>query len=280
MSPIKNMSRTVTRDLELHGQTLHEGDQVVLMYPAANRDPAVFDDPDQLDVRRDPNPHLAFGFGPHFCMGASLARLELQVMFTELHAPASRPAPRRRADAAAVVQLHLGTGGHARGLHPVRNDGDMTSDWVTTAASAVQPGERVRLPSGDEMTATRVDRRFMGMDTMVAIIEDTTEGWFKRPLASDAKVEVQRPADRSDRRAADPDPVRRADDAGRRTPARRSWSSTFASKCGLTPHYAGLQRLHERYADAGFTVLGFPCNQFGGQEPGTHEEIAELCSTS
>ena len=53
-----------------------------------------------------------------------------------------------------------------------------------------------------------------------------------------------------------------------------------ASKCGLTPHYEGLQRLHERYADAGFTVLGFPCNQFGGQEPGTHEEIAELCSTT
>ena len=101
VSPIKNMSRTVTRDLELHDQTLHEGDQVVLMYPAANRDPAVFDDPDRLDVRRDPNPHLAFGFGPHFCMGASLARLELLVMFTELtrRLPdlhlAGEPMPRR-----------------------------------------------------------------------------------------------------------------------------------------------------------------------------------------
>jgi cytochrome P450 family 142 subfamily A polypeptide 1 len=84
VSPIKNMSRTVSRDAELRGETLHEGDQVILMYPAANRDPAVFDAPDQLDVRRDPNPHLAFGFGPHFCMGASLARLELQVMFSEL----------------------------------------------------------------------------------------------------------------------------------------------------------------------------------------------------
>jgi cytochrome P450 family 142 subfamily A polypeptide 1 len=84
VSPIKNMARTVTRDIELHGQTLHEGEQVILMYPAANRDPAVFDDPDRFDVRRDPNPHLAFGFGPHFCMGASLARLELKVMFSEL----------------------------------------------------------------------------------------------------------------------------------------------------------------------------------------------------
>jgi cytochrome P450 family 142 subfamily A polypeptide 1 len=84
VSPIKNMARTVTRDIQRHGETLREGDQVVLMYPAANRDPSVFDDPDRFDVRRDPNPHLAFGFGPHFCMGASLARLELRVMFSEL----------------------------------------------------------------------------------------------------------------------------------------------------------------------------------------------------
>jgi cytochrome P450 family 142 subfamily A polypeptide 1 len=84
VSPIKNMSRTVTREYEMHGQTMHEGDQVMLMYPSANRDSAVFDDPDRFDVRRDPNPHLAFGFGPHFCMGASLARLELKVMFGEL----------------------------------------------------------------------------------------------------------------------------------------------------------------------------------------------------
>jgi cytochrome P450 family 142 subfamily A polypeptide 1 len=84
VSPIKNMSRTATREYELRGQTLHEGDQLILMYPSANRDAAVFDDPDRFDVRRDPNPHLAFGFGPHFCMGASLARIELKVMFSEL----------------------------------------------------------------------------------------------------------------------------------------------------------------------------------------------------
>ena len=53
-----------------------------------------------------------------------------------------------------------------------------------------------------------------------------------------------------------------------------------ASKCGLTPQYEGLERLHERFADQGFAVVGFPCNQFGGQEPGTADEIAEFCSAT
>lgn len=53
-----------------------------------------------------------------------------------------------------------------------------------------------------------------------------------------------------------------------------------ASKCGLTPQYAGLEKLHERYAGQGFTVLGVPCNQFMGQEPGSSEEIAEFCSAT
>jgi glutathione peroxidase len=53
-----------------------------------------------------------------------------------------------------------------------------------------------------------------------------------------------------------------------------------ASKCGLTPQYTGLERLHEQYHDRGFEVVGFPCNQFGGQEPGTPDEIATFCSTT
>jgi glutathione peroxidase len=53
-----------------------------------------------------------------------------------------------------------------------------------------------------------------------------------------------------------------------------------ASKCGLTPQYTGLEKIHERYAERGFSVIGFPCNQFGEQEPGTPEEIATFCSTS
>lgn len=53
-----------------------------------------------------------------------------------------------------------------------------------------------------------------------------------------------------------------------------------ASQCGLTPHYAGLQALHEKYADQGLVVLGFPCNQFGSQEPGAEDEIAQFCETN
>lgn len=84
VTPILNMRRTVTEDHELHGQQLHVGDEVLLMYGAANRDERVFDRPEELDVARTPNHHVAFGFGTHFCLGASLARLELRVMFEEL----------------------------------------------------------------------------------------------------------------------------------------------------------------------------------------------------
>ena len=81
MSPIKNMSRILTTDVELRGQRLATGDHVLLFYPSANRDEDVFKAPQELDIRREPNPHIAFGFGPHFCLGAALARLELKVMF-------------------------------------------------------------------------------------------------------------------------------------------------------------------------------------------------------
>ena len=84
VSPVLNMSRTVTEDHEFHGQQLKEGDELLLLYPAANRDPRVFDDPDVLDVTRAENPHVAFGFGTHFCLGAHLARLEIRVMFEEM----------------------------------------------------------------------------------------------------------------------------------------------------------------------------------------------------
>ncbi|HVM64773.1 MAG TPA: cytochrome P450, partial [Acidimicrobiales bacterium] len=84
VSPILNMRRTATEDHELHGQQIRAGDQLLLMYASANRDPRAFTDPDRLDVTREHNRHVAFGFGTHFCLGASLARLELRVMFEEL----------------------------------------------------------------------------------------------------------------------------------------------------------------------------------------------------
>jgi cytochrome P450 family 142 subfamily A polypeptide 1 len=83
-SPVQNMSRTATRDVTIRGQQIKEGEQLILFYPSANRDEDVFEDPHRFDVRRNPNPHLAFGFGTHFCLGASLARLEVRVMFDEL----------------------------------------------------------------------------------------------------------------------------------------------------------------------------------------------------
>jgi cholest-4-en-3-one 26-monooxygenase len=84
VTPILNMCRVANRDYELHGTTIRTGQQVVLMYPSANRDPNHFDDPERFDVTREPNHHIAFGFGTHFCLGAALARLEIRVFFEEL----------------------------------------------------------------------------------------------------------------------------------------------------------------------------------------------------
>jgi cytochrome P450 family 142 subfamily A polypeptide 1 len=84
VSPIKNMARTMTRDVELHGQTMAKGQKLLLLYPSANRDETVFDDPETFDIGRTPNDHMAFGFGAHFCLGNRLARMELTVMFDRL----------------------------------------------------------------------------------------------------------------------------------------------------------------------------------------------------
>ena len=84
-TPVTFMRRTVTHDLHFSGHDFSEGDRMVLFYGIANRDPRVFDDPETFDVRRDPNPHLGFGGpGPHFCLGAHLARRELSVAFRRM----------------------------------------------------------------------------------------------------------------------------------------------------------------------------------------------------
>lgn len=89
VSPVMHFRRTATRDTTLGDQTVRAGDKVIVWYGAANRDPAVFEDPHQLDLRREHNPHLAFGVGAHFCLGSHLARLEVSTMLRALmeHAP-------------------------------------------------------------------------------------------------------------------------------------------------------------------------------------------------
>lgn len=84
-TPVNTFRRTAQTDVEMHGETIREGDPVVMFYASANRDDAVFADPYRFDIGRTPNPHLTFGGGgPHFCLGASLARLEIRAVFAEL----------------------------------------------------------------------------------------------------------------------------------------------------------------------------------------------------
>jgi cholest-4-en-3-one 26-monooxygenase len=84
VSPLIHFRRTATRDVTMHGRPIREGDKVVIFYPSANRDEAVFRAPERFDVSRTPNEHLAFGIGEHFCLGANLARLEIRLIFEEL----------------------------------------------------------------------------------------------------------------------------------------------------------------------------------------------------
>ena len=83
-SPVNYMKRTAARDIEVGGQKIREGEALLMFYASANRDEDVFDDPFVFRVDRDPNPHLAFGIGEHFCLGANVARLEMQIMFRHL----------------------------------------------------------------------------------------------------------------------------------------------------------------------------------------------------
>ena len=114
VSPVISFIRTVTEDHTLHGVDLSEGDRVLLLYQSANRDERVFDDPDTFRIDRDPNPHVAFGTGPHFCLGANLARVEVKIVFEELFRRlgdirlADPQAPVARGDSALVLAIqHL-----------------------------------------------------------------------------------------------------------------------------------------------------------------------------
>lgn len=83
-NPLHYFRRTATADATIGDQPIRKGDKVAMIYTSANRDEAVFDDPQSFDIRRNPNPHVSFGFAEHFCLGAHLARLEARVFFEEL----------------------------------------------------------------------------------------------------------------------------------------------------------------------------------------------------
>jgi cytochrome P450 family 142 subfamily A polypeptide 1 len=100
VSPIKEMNRTVQRDVEIGGQQLTAGDHAIMLYESANYDESQFPDPYRFDITRSPNDHVAFGSGPHFCLGATLARVEVSVMVArllarlpDLHRPDDEPLP-------------------------------------------------------------------------------------------------------------------------------------------------------------------------------------------
>jgi cytochrome P450 len=84
VSPILCFRRTAVADTMIHDQPIRAGERVLMLYQSANRDAAVFPEPDRFDVARDPNPHVAFGLGTHYCLGANLARLEMKVMLRAL----------------------------------------------------------------------------------------------------------------------------------------------------------------------------------------------------
>ena len=88
-TPVMTFRRTATSDCELQGQRIAPGDKVVVSFTSANRDEAAFAAPDRLDIRREPNPHLVFGYGPHFCLGAHFARIQMRALFSEVLARTS-----------------------------------------------------------------------------------------------------------------------------------------------------------------------------------------------
>ena len=155
VTPIKNMARTATRDVELAGARIRAGQELLLLYPSANRDEAVFDDPDAFDITRSPNPHMAFGFGAHFCLGNQLARLELRVMvervlarLPDLHLAVDRASlPRRPANfISGIEQMPVEfTPSRARGrrprlmpehVAPARRASPAGPSWSPAAAAA------------------------------------------------------------------------------------------------------------------------------------------------
>lgn len=116
-TPVMTFRRTTTRDVELHGTTIPAGEKVVLFYQSGNRDETAFEDPWRFDVTREPNRHLGFGGGgPHFCMGASLARTQLAAIFSELYAQ--------------IPDIHAGTLERYRGGAFINGVKRLPAEWT------------------------------------------------------------------------------------------------------------------------------------------------------
>ena len=156
VTPIKNMCRIATRDVDFHGKTIGEGQKLMLLYPSANRDEDQFPEPFRFDIRRSPNEHVAFGFGPHFCLGASLARLELTVLFDRLLDRVARPPARQRRRAGLPgcqlrERLRVDAGRVQGGLAGAGSTVPVTSPRLTYVAppsrSPAQPRSVTRSPS-------------------------------------------------------------------------------------------------------------------------------------
>jgi cytochrome P450 family 142 subfamily A polypeptide 1 len=114
VTPLNNMFRRAVADTEVGGQAIGRGDRIIMLYPSANRDEAVFEDPFRFDIRRSPNPHVAFGFGTHLCIGTHVARTTLAAVFgqlsrrvTDLHA-VTEPDVESNIFARAVRSFRLG----------------------------------------------------------------------------------------------------------------------------------------------------------------------------
>lgn len=103
VTPLNNMFRTAKTDDVIGGQEVKAGDRFVMLYPSANRDEAVFENPFDFNIRRNPNPHLSFGFGTHLCVGANMARLVLTTVFRELSARATKLTPITEPDVEANI---------------------------------------------------------------------------------------------------------------------------------------------------------------------------------
>jgi len=107
-SPVIQFARTATEDVEVHGVTIRKGETIGLWYPSANRDETAFERPYTFDVTRNPNDHVGFGHGPHFCLGANLARWELRAVFNELARTKTVSQLRLVGDAEWMTDLHVG----------------------------------------------------------------------------------------------------------------------------------------------------------------------------